>query len=209
MELQVLSINGSETGRKVKLDAEVFAIEPNEHVMWLDVKQILANKRQGTHSSLERSVVSGSTRKLKRQKGTGGARAGSIKSGTIVGGARIFGPHPRDYGFKLNKKVKSLARKSALSAKAKGNAIVVVEQFNLEQPKTKTFLEILLKLNLQGKKTLFVTDSHAPNIFLAGRNLPKNKVISAADLNTYDILNAQNLVMMEGSFNKLSEVLNK
>lgn len=209
MELKVLSINGSETGRKVKLDADVFAVEPNQHVMWLDVKQILANRRQGTHSSLERSVVSGSTRKLKRQKGTGGARAGSIKSGTIVGGARIFGPHPRDYGFKLNKKVKALARKSALSAKAQGNAITVVEQFNLDQPKTKSFLDILAKLNLGGSKTLFVTDVYTKNLYLAGRNLPKNKVVCASDLNTYDILNAQNLVLMEGSFPVIKDILNK
>jgi len=193
----------------VKLSADVFGVEPNEHVMWLDVKQIQANRRQGTHSSLERSQVSGSTKKLKRQKGTGGARAGSIKSGTIVGGARIFGPHPRDYGFKLNKKVKTLARKSALSVKLKGNALTVVENFNYDTPKTKQFIQLLKNLQANGLKTLFVTDDHNANVFLSGRNIPSSKIVSASDINTYDILNANKVVLMEGSVKKIEELLNK
>lgn len=207
MELSIYNINGSETGRKASLSSSVFGVAPNEHVMWLDVKQILANKRQGTHSSKERSQVSGSTKKLKRQKGTGGARAGSIKSGTIVGGARIFGPHPRDYSFKLNKKVKSLARKSALSAQAKENKITVIEQFSFDAPKTKNFTEMLNNLKLADKKFLFVTDEYNKNIYLAGRNLPKGKILSASDINTYDLLNCQSLILMENSVKKIEELL--
>lgn len=209
MELNIFNTEGTDTGRKVKLSTDVFGVEPNEHVMWLDVKQIQANRRQGTHSSLERSQVSGSTKKLKRQKGTGGARAGSIKSGTIVGGARIFGPHPRDYGFKLNKKVKALARKSALSVKLKGNALTVVENFNYEAPKTKQFVQMLKNLKADGSKTLFVTDDHNQNVFLSGRNIPTSKIVSASDINTYDILNANKVVLMEGSVKKIEELLNK
>jgi len=209
MELNIFNTEGTDTGRKVKLSTDVFGVEPNEHVMWLDVKQIQANRRQGTHSSLERSQVSGSTKKLKRQKGTGGARAGSIKSGTIVGGARIFGPHPRDYGFKLNKKVKALARKSALSVKLKGNALTVVENFNYEAPKTKQFVQMLKNLKADGSKTLFVTDDYNQNVFLSGRNIPTSKIVSASDINTYDILNANKVVLMEGSVKKIEELLNK
>jgi large subunit ribosomal protein L4 len=207
MELNIFNINGSETGRKVKLSTDVFGIEPNEHVIWLDVKQILANKRQGTHSSLERSRVSGSTKKLKRQKGTGGARAGSVKSGTRVGGARIFGPQPRDYHFKLNKKVKTLARKCALSAKAKSSAITVVENFNFETPKTKGFIDMLSNLKLAGRKFLLITDEYNKNVYLSGRNLPKSKILNASDINTYDIINAQNIIMMESSVEKVEAML--
>ncbi len=207
MELSIYNISGSETGRKAKLDSTVFGTTPNEHVMWLDVKQILANKRQGTHSSRERSQMSGSTRKLKRQKGTGGARAGSIKSGTIVGGARIFGPHPRDYHFKLNKKVKTLARKSALSSKAKENSITVIEQFAFDVPKTKSFTEMIANLNLTDKKFLFVTDDYNKNIYLSGRNLAKGKILAAGDINTYDLLNCQTLILMENSLPKIEELL--
>ncbi len=207
MELSIYNLSGSETGRKAKLDSSVFGVAPNEHVMWLDVKQILANKRQGTHSSKERSQMSGSTRKLKRQKGTGGARAGSIKSGTIVGGARIFGPHPRDYHFKLNKKVKTLARKSALSSKAKDNSITVIEQFAFDAPKTKSFTEMITNLNLADKKFLFVTDDYNKNIYLSGRNLAKGKIMAAGDINTYDLLNCQTLILMENSVQKIEELL--
>ena len=207
MELSILNIEGNETGRKINLSSEVFGIEPNNHVMWLDVKNILANKRQGTHSSLERSQVSGSTRKLKRQKGTGGARAGSIKSGTIVGGARIFGPHPRDYGFKLNKKVKQLARRSAFASKLKGNAITVIEDFNLETPKTKSFTEIISNLKMTGKKFLLVTSDYNKNVFLSGRNINRSRVTNADDVNTYDILNANNIILTENSIGKLNELL--
>ncbi len=207
MELNVLNISGGETGRKVTLSADVFAVEPNDHVMWLDVKQILANKRQGTHDSLEKSTISGSTRKLKRQKGTGGARAGSIKSGTMVGGARIFGPHPRDYHFKLNKKVKQLARKCALSSKAKDNTITVVEDFNFDTPKTKQFIDILKGLKLEGTKFLLVTTDLNKNVFLSARNLTKSRILPASDINTYDILNAKNIIMTEGSVMKLEDLL--
>jgi len=207
MELSIYNLSGSETGRKAKLDSSVFGAAPNEHVMWLDVKQILANKRQGTHSSRERSQMSGSTRKLKRQKGTGGARAGSIKSGTIVGGARIFGPHPRDYHFKLNKKVKSLARISALSSKAKDNSITVIEQFSFDAPKTKSFTEMISNLKLADKKFLFVTDDYNKNIYLSGRNLAKGKIMAASDINTYDLLNCQTLILMENSVQKIEELL--
>lgn len=209
MELNIFNIEGNDTGRKVTLPNDIFGLEPNEHVMWLDVKQIQANRRQGTHSSLERSQVSGSTKKLKRQKGTGGARAGSIKSGTIVGGARIFGPQPRDYSFKLNKKVKTLARKCALSSKVKSNSLTVVENFNYEAPKTKQFIQLLKNLKLDGQKLLFITDENNQNIFLSGRNIPKSKIIYASDINTYDLLNAGKVVMMENSVKKIEELLNK
>lgn len=209
MELNIFNIEGNDTGRKVKLSADVFGIEPNDHVMWLDVKQMQANRRQGTHSSLERSQVSGSTKKLKRQKGTGGARAGSIKSGTIVGGARIFGPQPRDYSFKLNKKVKTLARKSALSSKLKNNAVTVIENFSYDSPKTKQFIQLLKNLNLSGQKFLLVTDEYNKNVFLSGKNIPKSKIINASDLNTYDVLNAGKVILMEKSIGKIEELLNK
>lgn len=209
MELNIFNTEGNDTGRKVTLSADIFGLEPNQHVMWLDVKQIQANRRQGTHSSLERSQVSGSTRKLKRQKGTGGARAGSIKSGTIVGGARIFGPHPRDYSFKLNKKVKTLARKSALSSKVKNNALTVIENFSYDSPKTKQFIQMLKNLNLSDQKFLFITGELNQNIFLSGRNIPKSKIICASDINTYDVLNAHKIILMENSVTKIEELLNK
>ena len=209
MELNIFNIEGNDTGRKVKLSADVFGLEPNEHVMWLDVKQMQANRRQGTHSSLERSQVSGSTRKLKRQKGTGGARAGSIKSGTIVGGARIFGPQPRDYSFKLNKKVKTLARKSALSSKLKSESITVIENFNYDTPKTKQFIQLLKNLKVDNQKFLFVTDEFNKNVYLSGRNIPKSNIVNAADLNTYDVLNAKKIILMEKSIAKIEELWNK
>ncbi|MBI3234610.1 MAG: 50S ribosomal protein L4 [Bacteroidetes bacterium] len=207
--MNIFNIEGNDTGRKVKLSADVFGMEPNDHVMWLDVKQMQANRRQGTHSSVERSQVSGSTKKLKRQKGTGGARAGSIKSGTIVGGARIFGPQPRDYSFKLNKKVKTLARKSALSSKLKNNAVTVIENFSYDSPKTKQFIQLLKNLNLSGQKFLLVTDEYNKNVFLSGKNIPKSKIINASDLNTYDVLNAGKVILMEKSIGKIEELLNK
>jgi len=197
MELTVLNTNGQETGRKLKLSKEVFAITPNDHAIYLDVKQILANRRQGTHKAKERAEVNYSTRKLKRQKGTGGARAGSIKSPVFVGGGRIFGPRPRDYGFRLNKKVKQLARKSALSYKAQDNGIVLVEGFQLDKPSTKSYNNILQNLKLSGSKTLVVIPENNNALYLSSRNLPNSKVITASDLNTYDILHANHIVFFE------------
>ncbi|MDD2622597.1 MAG: 50S ribosomal protein L4 [Bacteroidales bacterium] len=207
MELKVINIEGKETGRTVSLNEEVFGIEPNTHVMWLDVKQYLANQRQGTHASKEKSLLSGSTRKLRKQKGGGGARFGSIKSPLLRGGARIFGPQPRDYSFKLNKKVKRLARISALSQKAKENNITVLEGFDLETPKTSGYLDIIKKLNLLDKKTLLVLNESNKNIYLSSRNLRKAKVVSVYDLNTYDILNAQNVIISEPAASKFDEFL--
>jgi large subunit ribosomal protein L4 len=207
MELVVLNTQGQETGRKLTLSSDVFGIEPNDHAIYLDVKQILANRRQGTHKSKERAEIAHSTRKLKRQKGTGGARAGSIKSPLFVGGGRVFGPKPRDYSFRLNKKVKSLARKSALSYKAQENSIVLIEGFNFEKPSTKEYNGILKNLNLLGRKTLVVVTDHEPNTYLSSRNLQKSKVVSASELNTYDILNAQQLVLVEGSLSKIENLL--
>jgi len=205
MEAKVLSISGQDTGRTVQLDDSIFAIEPNDHAIYLDVKQILANKRQGTHKSKERSEVSGSTRKLKRQKGTGTARAGSIKSPLFRGGGRVFGPVPRDYSFKLNKKVKLLARKSALTYKVKENAFIVVEDFNFEAPKTKEFVTICKNLNVADKKTIFVLSETNKNIYLSSRNLQQQKVVQASSLNTYEILRAKAMVLSESSV----EVLHK
>jgi len=205
MELKVINIEGKETGRTVSLNEEVFGIEPNTHVMWLDVKQYLANQRQGTHASKEKSLLSGSTRKLRKQKGGGGARFGSIKSPLLRGGARIFGPQPRDYSFKLNKKVKRLARISALSQKAKENNITVLEGFDLETPKTSGYLDIIKKLNLLDKKTLLVLNESNKNIYLSSRNLGKAKVATVYDLNTYDILNAQSLIISESAASKFDE----
>lgn len=205
MEAKVLNISGQETGRVVTLPEGIFGIEPNTHAMYLDVKQILANRRQGTHKAKQKSEVSGSTRKLKRQKGTGGARAGSIKSPLFRGGARVFGPVPRDYSFKLNKKVKQLARKSALAQKALDNAIVVIEDFSFEAPKTKQFTAICSSLNILDKKSLFMLNEPDNFIYLSSRNLPKQMVVNASSINTYDIMNANTIVISESSV----EVLNK
>lgn len=199
MELSILNIKGEDTGRKVTLNDAIFGIEPNDHAIYLDVKQYLANQRQGTHKSKERSEIAGSTRKLIRQKGGGGARRGDIKSPVLVGGGRVFGPKPRDYSFKLNKKVKSLARKSALAYKAKENAIFVLEDFVMETPKTKEFIAITKGLNIEGKKLLMILPEKNNSIFLSARNLEKAKVITANELNTYGILNAGNLVLTESS----------
>ena len=207
MELNVLSITGKETGRKVVLDDAIFAIAPNDHAIYLDVKQYLAANRQGTHKAKERNEVSGSTRKIKRQKGTGGARAGGLRNPLFRYGGRIFGPVPRDYDFKLNKKVKKLARKSALAYKAKENAIVVVEDFQLEAPKTKEFLKIKENLNLSNKKSLLVLNEPNKNIYLSSRNLPGSKVVTVSELNTYDIMNATALLFVESSLGKLQEIL--
>lgn len=207
MELKVFKIDGSESAKTVTLDDRIFNVEPNDHAIWLDVKNIMANKRQGTHNTLERSTVSGSTRKLKRQKGTGGARAGGIKSPTIRGGATVFGPHPRDYSFKLNKKIKRLARFSAFTYKAKENKIIVVEDFSFDAPKTKAFVEILKKFNLQDAKTLMLVNEGNRNVYLSGRNLPRTKVMRAIDANTYDVLNASNLIICENSIADLNKML--
>jgi large subunit ribosomal protein L4 len=199
MELNVLNKNGKDTGRTVTLNDAVFAIEPNDHAIYLDVKQYMANKRQGTHKSKERSELSGSTRKLIRQKGGGGARRGDIKSPVLVGGARVFGPKPRDYSFKLNKKVKALARKSALSYKAKNNAITVVEDFRMDAPKTKEFISFVKALELEGKKLLFVLAENNDSIYLSARNLKSADIVTASDLNTYKVLNAANLLLTESA----------
>lgn len=205
MELSVLNIKGEDTGKKVTLNDAVFGIEPNEHAIYLDVKQFMANNRQGTHKSKERSEVSGSTRKLKRQKGTGGARSGDINSPVMVGGGRVFGPVPRDYSFKLNKKVKALARKSALSAKFADNAITVVEDFAFEAPKTKDFVAFAENLKVADKKLLLVLSDQNKNVYLSARNLPKAKVITVSELNTYKILDCENLVIFESSVASINE----
>lgn len=209
MEINVLNINGQETGRKVTLNDAIFAIEPNDHVLYLDVKQYLANQRQGTAKSKERSEISGSTRKLGRQKGGGGARRGDINSPLLVGGGRVFGPKPRDYRFKLNKKVKILARKSALSYKAQEAAIVVVEDFNIETPKTKDFVNILKNLKVEGKKSLFVLPEANKSVYLSARNIQRTDVTLAALLNSYKILNADVLVISESSLQTIDTILNK
>ena len=209
MEVSVLNINGQETGRKVTLNESIFGIEPNDHVLYLDVKQYLANQRQGTAKTKERSELSGSTRKLGRQKGGGGARRGDINSPVLVGGARVFGPKPRDYGFKLNKKVKQLARKSALSYKAQENSIVVVEDFNLDAPKTKDFVNIAKNLKVDGRKTLLVLPEVNKNVYLSARNIQKAEVMTANALNTYKVLNADVLVITEGSLKTIDDILNK
>ena len=209
MQVEVLNISGKKTAKKVDLVDSIFAAEPNDHCIYLDVKQFLANQRQGTHKSKERAEIARTTKKLKRQKGTGGARAGSMKSPVFVGGGRAFGPKPRDYSFKLNKKVKNLARISALAYKAKDNAITVLEDFNFEAPKTKNFLDLIKNLNLDNKKTLLVLGSNNSNIYLSSRNLEKSKVINASDINTYDILNADNLILAESSVKVIETILNK
>ena len=209
MEVSVLNIKGENTGRKVTLDESIFGIEPNEHVVYMAVRQYLAAQRQGTHKSKERSEMSGSTRKLGRQKGGGGARRGDINSPLLVGGARVFGPTPRDYSFKLNKKVKQLARKSALSQKAIDNAVVVVEDFNFEAPSTKSFVEMLNKLNISEKKQLFVMPSSNKFVYLSARNLKGTKVAIASDINTYGIMNAEVLVVTESSLEVINNTLAK
>ena len=207
MELKVYNINGSETGRTITLDDSIFAIEPNDHAIYLDRKQYLADQRQGTHKSKERSEIAHSTRKLKRQKGTGGARSGDIKSPVFVGGGRIFGPKPRDYRFKLNVKVKRLARRSALSYKAADSALTVVENFSFEAPKTKSMIEVLKKLNVNDKKSLFVIENQNNFVSLSARNLKNVKVVNVSQLNTYDIVNAANVVVSEGSISEIVRVL--
>ncbi len=209
MEINVLNIKGEDTGRKVELADAVYGIEPNDHVIYLAVKQYLANQRQGTAKAKERSEHAGSTRKLGRQKGGGGARRGDINSPVLVGGGRVFGPKPRDYGFKLNKKVKVLARKSALSYKAKENSIVVVEDFNIEAPKTKEFINIAKNIKVDGKKALFVLPDANKNVYLSARNLQRTEIIRAAALNTYKVLNADVLVITEGSLKTIDAILNK
>ncbi|MBB4036419.1 large subunit ribosomal protein L4 [Dysgonomonas hofstadii] len=207
MELSVLDINGKETGKKVALNDAIYGIEPNEHVLWLDVKQYLANQRQGTHKSKERSEMSGSTRKLIRQKGGGGARRGDINSPVLVGGARVFGPKPRDYSFKLNKKVKQLARKSALSTKAKENQILVVEDLNFDAPKTKDFVALAKNLQVTDKKILLVLPDRNKNVYLSARNLERVQVVKASDINTYSILNCTSLVLAESSVAVIDNLL--
>ena len=209
MEVSVLNIKGQDTGKKVTLNDSVFGVEPNDHAIYLDVKQYLAAQRQGTAKTKERSELSGSTRKLGRQKGGGGARRGDINSPVLVGGARVFGPKPRDYRFKLNKKVKQLARRSALSYKVQENALVVVEDFTFETPKTKSFIALLNDLNLAGKKVLFVAPGSDKNLYLSARNLPKAKVAVASDINTYGVLDAAVLVLTESAVAKVEEVLAK
>jgi large subunit ribosomal protein L4 len=203
MELTVISIDGKETGKKVKLSESIFGIEPNDHAIYLDVKQFLANRRQGTHKAKERSEVAGSTRKIKKQKGTGTARFGDIKNPLFRGGGRVFGPRPRDYSFKLNKKVKQLARLSALTYKAINNQILVMEDFNLEVPKTKEFLAIQKNLKLDNKKSLIILKERNNNIYLSSRNLQNSRVLTLSELNTYEIMNANTLLFVESSLDLL------
>ncbi|REH54776.1 LSU ribosomal protein L4P [Tenacibaculum gallaicum] len=209
MKVAVLDITGKDTGRKVELSSEVFGIEPNDHAIYLDVKQYLANQRQGTHKSKERAEIAGSTRKIKKQKGTGTARAGSIKSGVFRGGGRMFGPRPRNYSFKLNKNLKRLARKSALSIQAKENNLVVVEDFNFEVPRTKEFTNVLKALELDTKKSLFVLGEESKNVYLSSRNLKGSKVVDASGINTYSILNASKVVISESSLEGIESNLSK
>ena len=209
MDINVLDIKGQETGRKVTLNENIFGIEPNDHVLYLDVKQYLADQRQGTAKSKERSEHTGSTRKLGRQKGGGGARRGDINSPVLVGGGRVFGPTPRDYSFKLNKKVKVLARKSALAYKAKESAIIVVEDFDFDAPKTKEFINIAKNLKVDGKKVLLVLPEAQNNVYLSARNLQKTQVTTAAQVNTYGILHADVLVVTENSLKTIDEILTK
>ena len=208
MELSIYNSKGEVTDKKVNLDDSIFGIEPNEHVIWLDVKPYLANQRQGTHKSKERNEIAGSTRKLIRQKGSGGARRGDIKSPVLVGGGRVFGPKPRDYSFKLNKKVKALARKSALSLKAKNNNIIVVEDLSFDTPKTKEFASLTKNLQLADKKLLFVLSGQNKNVYLSARNLQKVNVITASEINTYAIMNCGSLVMTESSLTAIDNLFN-
>ena len=207
MEFKVVDINGKETGKSVKLNASVFGIEPNEHSIYLDVKQFLANARQGTHKSKERGEINRTTKKHHKQKGTGGARAGSMRSPIQRGGGTVFGPRPRNYGFKLNKKVKQLARRSALSMKAKGDALTVVENFTFEAPKTKSFLSVLSALGLNEKKSLFVVGDYDKNVYLSSRNLTGVKVVNCSEISTYDIMNASAVVISEGAVEKVTAIL--
>jgi large subunit ribosomal protein L4 len=209
MDIAVLKYSGEQTGKKVTLSDAVFGIEPNDHAIYLDVKSILANQRQGTHKSKQRNEISGSSKKIKKQKGTGGARAGNIKNPQFKGGGRIFGPTPRDYSFKLNKKVKDLARKSALAYKAKDNSIAVLEDFNFEAPKTKEYLKLLNALSLGEKKTLLVLSQANKNIVLSGRNIENAKVTTVDQINTYDVMNADNVIFVESSISKVENLLNK
>lgn len=209
MEVKVLDINGKETGRKVQLSDSVFAIEPNNHAIYLDVKQYLANQRQGTHKAKERNEVAGSTRKIKKQKGTGTARAGSRKSPVFKGGGTIFGPRPRSYSFKLNKNLKRLARKSALSLKAKESNLVVIEDFTFDTPNTKKFISVLSNLGIQNKKSLFVLGESNKNVYLSSRNLKTSSVVMSSELSTYTILNTNSLVLLEGSIEGIVENLSK
>jgi large subunit ribosomal protein L4 len=206
MEIAVFNNAGKETGRNVVLNAEIYAVEPNDHAIYLDVKQYLANQRQGTHKAKDRGEIAGSTRKIKRQKGTGGARAGSRKSGTIRGGGRIFGPRPRDYSFKLNKKLKELARKSALTYKAQSNGILVLEDFSFEAPKTKEFVAIQNNLNISDKKSLIVLPEANKNIYLSSRNLQNVEIVIASELSTYKIMRANKIILVESSVNKVEEL---
>ena len=208
MKLPILNIKGEDTGRQAELSEVIFKVEPNDHAIYLDVKQYLANQRQGTHMAKDRSLISGSTRKLKRQKGTGGARAGSIKSPIFRGGGTIFGPEPRDYSFKLNKKLKVNARKSALTYKANDNAITVIEDFDFETPRTKSCIELMNALSVSEKKTLFIIPEGKKNIVLSARNIKKAKVVMAEQVNTYDVLNADTIIMLEGSIEKITNILN-
>ncbi|MEP1097087.1 MAG: 50S ribosomal protein L4 [Cyclobacteriaceae bacterium] len=208
MKVAVLNIKGEETGREVNLDKSVFGIEPNEHAVYLDVKNYLANQRQGTAKTKERGEITGSTRKIKKQKGTGTARAGSIKSPVLRGGGTIFGPKPRDYGFKLNKKVKKLARKSVLSSRAKEKAIQILEDFTFETPKTKEFINILNSLSANDKKALFLLTEQNKNVFLSSKNLKKANVTTVDEVNTYDLINAECLILCEGTLDQLKERLN-
>jgi large subunit ribosomal protein L4 len=209
MEVAVIKSSGEATSKKVTLSDSVFAIEPNDHAIYLDVKSYLANQRQGTHKSKQRNEISGSSKKLKKQKGTGGARAGNIKNPQFKGGGRVFGPQPRDYSFKLNKKVKDLARKSALTYKAKDNSIAILEDFNFDSPKTKQFVGLLKALSLGDKKTLFVLPEGNKNVVLSGRNLQNSKITTADQINTFDLMNADTLVFVESAISKVENLLNK
>ena len=209
MEVKVLNFNGKETGRSITLSDSVFGIEPNNHAVYLDVKQYLANQRQGTHKAKERAEVTGSTRKIKKQKGTGTARAGSIKNPLFKGGGTVFGPRPRSYSFKLNKSLKRLARKSAFSIKAKESNIIVLEDFNFDTPNTKNFINVLKALGIENKKSLFVLGDSNKNVYLSSRNLKASSVISSSELSTYEILHANNIVLLEGSLEGIEENLSK
>jgi large subunit ribosomal protein L4 len=209
MEVKVLNVSGKETGAKVQLPEAIFGIEPNDHAIYLDVKQFLANQRQGTHKSKQRNEIAGSTRKLYKQKGTGGARAGSVKSPLFNGGGRVFGPQPRDYSFKLNKKLKSLARKSALSYKAQDSSIIVLEDFSFDAIKTKSYIQLVADLNVTDVKTLLVLGAANNNVYLSSRNLKKTKVVTADQLNTYDVLNAGKLLLTTGAVKLLEEAFAK
>jgi large subunit ribosomal protein L4 len=209
MEVAVLKYSGEKTNKKVNLSEDVFGIEPNDHAIYLDVKSILANQRQGTHKSKQRNEISGSSKKIKKQKGTGGARAGNIKNPQFKGGGRVFGPAPRDYSFKLNKKVKDLARKSALTYKAKDNAIAVLEDFSFDAVKTKQYVNLLNALSLGDKKTLLVLPENNKNVVLSGRNIQNTKITTADQINTYDVMHADNVIFVESSISKIENLLNK